>query len=140
MPEKRWVVCWVVPTSIGVIPINESGCHWLMVKHFERGWELPGGWIEDEEASEEAALRELFEESGLLGTATAVANGLLEGGGDVVLIHIDAEPTPLTWDSPDSRIEEVGWCLIPPEPLGWGEDELRKISSHDWSNERTASS
>ncbi|WP_425447212.1 NUDIX hydrolase [Dethiothermospora halolimnae] len=38
---------------------------WIMVKHKKRKtWEVPGGHIEDGEGVEEAAKRELFEETG----------------------------------------------------------------------------
>ena len=131
---KSWVVAWVTPANHPPVSIDDDGACWLMVRHVERGWELPGGWVESGETSEIAALREVYEETGLLGTAIKVARNLAEGGGDVVWIVIDEEASPISWESIDSNIEEVGWCLTPPEPLAWSMDELKQFSNYDWSN------
>ena len=130
---KPWVVAWVTPSGSPPATIDSAESCWLMVCNIERGWELPGGWVEDGEDSEMAALREVFEETGLLGTALQIAPNLAEGGGDVVWIQIDVEPTPISWESVDPSISEVGWCLTPPEPLAWDIEELRLFSSHVWS-------
>ncbi|WP_318507903.1 RNA deprotection pyrophosphohydrolase [Bacillus sp. T3] len=37
---------------------------WLLTAHKERGWEFPGGKIEVGESAEQAAIREVFEETG----------------------------------------------------------------------------
>jgi len=131
--QKKWVVAWVTPTSTPPIAISSERACWLMVRHKERGWELPGGWVEDGEDSEIAALREVYEETGLLGTARKSAVNLADGGGDVVWVEVEIEPTPTPWDSIDPKIDEVGWCLSPPHPLAWDEDELELFSSHGWS-------
>ncbi|MEE2758580.1 MAG: NUDIX domain-containing protein [Candidatus Thermoplasmatota archaeon] len=131
---KSWVVAWVTPTGSPPVSIDHEGACWLMVRHMERGWELPGGWVEDDETSEVAALREVFEETGLLGTAITTAKSLADGDGDVVWIVVDEEATPISWDSPDPKIAEVGWCLTPPEPLAWDLEELRQFSNHNWTN------
>ena len=112
---------------------------WVMVLHSERGWELPGGTIGEGEDVEQAALRELFEETGMLGTAKAVDSEIVHGG-HVVWIQVDEEPAPLPWGSIDSNIEEFGWCIDIPENLGWGANEIEKIISHDWSNSRSLGS
>ena len=131
---KSWVVAWVTPADHPPVSIDDDGACWLMVRHVERGWELPGGWVESGETSEIAALREVYEETGLLGTAIKVARNLAEGGGDVVWIVIDEEASPISWESTDPNIGEVGWCLTPPEPLAWSMDELKQFSNYDWSN------
>ena len=110
---------------------REDGC-WIMVKNRSRGWELPGGRMGQGEAPEEAALRELFEETGALGTAKAIDSDLIEGG-HVVLVEIDIPVSPDPWKSMDDSIEEVGWCLQVPENSAWGGEEIERIINHDWS-------
>jgi 8-oxo-dGTP diphosphatase len=130
--SRSWVVAWVTPKALPPVPLSHEDACFLMVKHVKRGWELPGGWIESGEDAEMAALREVFEETGLLGTAKSVAKGLAEGGGHVVWVEIDEDPTPVAWTSADPAIEEVGWCLEPPEPLAWSLGELVQFAAHDW--------
>lgn len=112
---------------------------WIMVLNKDRGWELPGGQITENEDFDVAALRELYEETGLLGTAVGYDENIIEGG-VVVLIEVESTPSPEPWDSPDPSILEVGWCLEAPTRLAWEEKELEKIRYHDWSSSKTLGS
>tara|TARA_Y100001960_G_C14749487_1_gene867614 strand:- start:1016 stop:1420 length:405 start_codon:yes stop_codon:yes gene_type:complete len=126
MSEKEpWVVVWAVPKESLDIPC------WLMVNHIERGWELPGGKIDDSESIDISALRELFEETGLLGTATHFDENILSNG-TVVRVEIDEEPEPYGWESEDEMISEVGWCVEIPGELYWGEKEILRLLDYDW--------
>ncbi|WP_338787000.1 NUDIX hydrolase [Metabacillus sp. FJAT-53654] len=49
--------------AVAVMVINAED-EFLLVKS-RRGWEFPGGFIEDEEAIKDAAIREVKEESGI---------------------------------------------------------------------------
>jgi len=122
-----FVVVWAVSS-------REDGC-WIMVKNRSRGWELPGGRIGQGEAPEEAALRELYEETGALGTAKAIDSDLIEGG-HVVLVEIDIPVSPDPWKSMDDSIEEVGWCIEVPTRLSWDEDEIFRVKNHDWNTSK----
>ena len=104
---------------------------WIMVKNRSRGWEFPGGHLETGELPEEAALRELYEETGILGTAKAVEGDLIPGG-YVVLVRVEREVSPDPWISSDDSIEEVGWCLQIPESSAWGTEEIQSVIDHDW--------
>ena len=112
---------------------------WIMVLNKDRGWELPGGKITENEDFDVAALRELYEETGLLGTAVGYDENIIEGG-VVVLIEVESTPSPEPWDSPDPSILEVGRCLEAPTRLAWEEKELEKIRDHDWSSSKTLGS
>ena len=46
-----------------IVPITSDGC--VVLYHGKKGWELPGGSIEEGETPEDAAIRELFEECGI---------------------------------------------------------------------------
>ena len=75
-----FVLCWTYS-----IRGEEFGNPWVMVLHKERGWELPGGDINQDEEWDVAALRELYEETGLLGTAVSYDQDIIKDG-VVVLI------------------------------------------------------
>jgi len=131
--QEPWVVVWAVPKES-----LDTPC-WLMVKHIERGWELPGGTISETESLDIAALRELFEEAGVLGTATNYDENIIEKG-TVVRVEIDEEPQPNGWESEDEKISEVGWCVDIPAELYWGENEVQRLLDHDWSTSRSLAS
>ena len=88
--RDKFVISWVTSKYGG----EENP--WVMVLHEERGWEFPGGTSEPEEKFDIAALRELYEETGLLGTAKAYDEDLVEGG-VVVWIEVEDEPGPEPW-------------------------------------------
>ena len=128
--EEPWVVVWAVPRNEIEVPC------WLMVRHIERGWELPGGKQQEGEGNDITALRELYEETGLLGIAISEDENIIDGG-VVVLVEVDEEPEPYGWDSNDENIIEAGWCVEIPDELYWGTNEIEKLISHDWSASRT---
>ena len=123
--NKEFVVIWATTK------VSKNDC-WLMVLNGERGWELPGGKIEKGEKIDEAGLRELYEETGLLGVAKAYDDLIIEDG-YVLWIEVDIEPGHLSWESKDASIEEVGWCVDLPERLSWSVEEINKVRNHDWS-------
>jgi 8-oxo-dGTP diphosphatase len=47
-----------------VLVICKYKNQWLLTKHKKRGWEFPGGKVEIDETLEEAAFREVWEETG----------------------------------------------------------------------------
>ena len=126
-----WVIIWVTSNDEPMGSL-ESDSSWVMVKHKIRGWELPGGRINKNETVEHAAIRELKEETGLVGELRGINSNLLENG-HVVWITVPISADPFSWQSKDDNILEVGWCLTPPDDLHWGIEELHTIADY-WSN------
>ena len=132
-----WVVIWVTPCNQKLGPLK-SDSSWVMVKHKIRGWELPGGQIHDKESIQDAASRELMEETGLQGQLRGFNSNLLAGG-HVVWITVPNTVNAFSWQSPDKNILEVSWFLSPPDELHWGVEELHCIANY-WSNFATSKS
>lgn len=53
-------------TIVVAVRRNRNGPEFLMIRHRDRGWELPGGKIEPNEGPVHCALREFKEETGHL--------------------------------------------------------------------------
>ena len=131
MDNRKFVVVLALP--------QHTDDSWIMVKNKIRGWEFPGGQLEKGELPEEAALRELYEETGILGIAKSVEEDLILGG-YVVLVRVEREVSPDPWISSDDSIEEVGWCLQIPESSAWGREEVQSVIDHDWRASRSLES
>jgi len=108
-----------IELTYSVIAARYNG-NWLYVRHHKRTtWEIPGGHIEKDETADEAASRELMEETGALdftiecvSTYSVLKNGKT-GFGRLYLAEISAlGPVPDT-----SEIAEVKMMDSLPENL-----------------------
>lgn len=62
-PKHVWVIC-------------RFGGKWLLTEHEDRGYEFPGGKVESMECAEEAALREVKEETGARVKASSTSGSI----------------------------------------------------------------
>jgi 8-oxo-dGTP pyrophosphatase MutT (NUDIX family) len=101
----------------------------LLVRHPRRGWEMPGGQVENGEGVEAAALREIAEESGIV-TRAARLVGIYSNVGahlgwdgvtpiptkvilDFVCDYVDGEPRPSD-ETDEARWVPAGDALAAP--------------------------
>ena len=103
----------------------------LMVQHPERGWEFPGGHIEEAEHPEEALHRELMEEVGGRGTLLAWNKSYYPNGW-VGLVSVDDEEVPFSqqhWDVNDQHVSTVQWFADLPKFTHWDVQEVIDLSN-----------
>ena len=102
----------------------------LMVHHPERGWEFPGGHVEDGEHPEQALHREMVEEIGGVGTLLAW-NKTYYPNGWVGLVCVDDEDTPFSkenWNVNDQQVTSVQWFTDLPDFTHWDVQEVVELS------------
>lgn len=75
------------PKHVWVVSTFRS--KWLLTKHKERGWEFPGGKVENGETAAEAAIREVKEETGgIVDKLEYVGQYLVNGKTDNVIKNV----------------------------------------------------
>ncbi|WP_214846937.1 RNA deprotection pyrophosphohydrolase [Exiguobacterium sp. s193] len=75
------------PLHVWVIAVYEG--KWLLTHHKQRGYEFPGGKVEPGETAEEAARREVMEETGgRIASLAYIGQYRVEGRGDTIIKNI----------------------------------------------------
>ena len=121
-----FVLAWVTVRNAQPLPIGQGGLV-LFVEHPTRGWEIPGGHLEDGESPEEAMIRELNEETGLVGEIQRW-NKTYYPKGWVAHMIVDSTPTQ-AWSVRDSNVVQVRWWNEVPPLIEWTEEEFVDLSS-----------
>ncbi|MCL2284782.1 MAG: NUDIX hydrolase [Firmicutes bacterium] len=92
--------------------VEDKSGNILLVKTHYRGWEMPGGQIENGESIEEGVLREILEESGIIATVRCLvgvysnvgfSHGLTKVLFDFICDYVSGEPTT------SNETSEVMW-------------------------------
>jgi 8-oxo-dGTP diphosphatase len=75
-PKHVWIIC----------RYNDQ---WLLTKHKDRGMEFPGGKVENDETADQAAIREVKEETGaVIKDLTYIGQYFVDGKGGKIIKNI----------------------------------------------------
>lgn len=123
----RFVLAWVTREEEPCTMMGEGGSV-LFVEHPERGWEIPGGHIEEGEQPEQALHRELLEETGLTGTLVSWNKNYYPEGW-VAHMVVPTE-TRRTWTVDDESVHAVQWWKTVPPVKAWTVEEFEELAAY----------
>ncbi|MBT5285802.1 MAG: NUDIX domain-containing protein [Euryarchaeota archaeon] len=118
-----WVTCEGEPLT----PMGQGG-RILFVEHPQRGWEIPGGHLEEHEQPEDALLRELKEETGMIGRLVSWNKTYYPKGW---VGHVVVPPTEKSsWTVRDEKVAAVKWWGRTPPVIEWTEEEFEELANY----------
>tara|TARA_B100000902_G_C26877860_1_gene701082 strand:- start:57 stop:461 length:405 start_codon:yes stop_codon:yes gene_type:complete len=120
-----FVLAWVTLESDRSKELGNGG-KVVFVEHPERGWEIPGGHLEDGENPEQALLRELKEETGLDGRITHWNKDYYPNGWVAHVITQTSEPKE--WTVNDDKVRSVKWWDEIPPLIEWTREEFSDLT------------
>ncbi len=131
MFQSWWRLSRGATLGVRVIARAQDGRVALVRHTYTKGWHLPGGGVEKSETAYEAAVRELFEETGVEALAdlklrSVHANHLVFPGDHVLVFHASVDaPTPMR---PTREIAEVAWVMPSALPDGATPGTRRRLA------------
>ena len=122
-----FVLAWVTERHVPVTAMGNGG-RVLFVEHPDRGWDIPGGHLEEEETPDQALLRELKEETGLEGTILAWNREYYPTGW---VAHVLVEPVQEEhWTVNDMSVSSVKWWDHTPPVRSWTPEEFEDLAAY----------
>ena len=121
-----FVLAWVTKKGQPITKMGDGGSV-LFVEHPDRGWEIPGGHLEEGESPEQALLRELEEETGLSGQLTSWHYDYYPNGwvGHVIV----EDNLQHSWNVDDKKVKQVIWWSETPPVIHWTIQEFEELSA-----------
>lgn len=121
-----FVLAWVTIEGEGKKRLGDGG-KVVFVEHPERGWEIPGGHLEQGETPDQALLRELKEETGLEGTITHWNKEYYPKGW---VAHVTTSEASLKeWSVNDDNVRSVRWWDEIPPLIQWTREEFTDLTN-----------
>ena len=125
--KPRFVLAWV--QSVHSKPTHgELDVPCVFVEHPTRGWEIPGGHLHEDETPEEALIRELKEETGLIGTIHCWNKSYYPEGW-VAHVYVENSYSPSSWTVEDRSVKMIQWWKNVPPVTMWTHQEFIELNA-----------